>query len=255
MLHNLLDYFKSTDHFIHLQINFLKQDYIYQLSPESYSIKNILRKDEFYIEKEFVIPDPNDQYSYLTEYKKELFYKDYLPTVISKIAEDYLGDFFNKIREDHIEDQKNRRKYLSEEKNSVNQIFENLDQFNFIGVGLVNELKIQIIEIEKVLKSPVLFNDKYIKIDKLTLTGWKEQDLLLFFTFLKEQKVISPKVTDADLGMFLERNFCVEKDDVVTELDKLNKSLSFFASGNKKTYKAEVRLKRLFDKFNINSSD
>ena len=71
----------------------------------------------------------------------------------------------------------------------------------------------------------------------------------MFFTFLKEQKVISPSVTDGDLGLFLERNFCVEKNDEVTELDNLNKSLSYFASGKKDTYKAQVRLKRLFDKF------
>ena len=68
------------------------------------------------------------------------------------------------------------------------------------------------------------------------------------FNKIKEN-VISPSVTDVDLGLFLERNFCVEKDDVVTTLDDLNRSLHDFKSGIKKTHKTEVRLKRLFNKF------
>src|SRR5690606_3196752 len=111
------------------------------------------------------------------------------------------------------------------------------------------ELKGQLLQLEIAVNSPTLYNDKYLKVDKLTFKGWKEQDLLLFFTFLKEQKVISPSVTNGDLGWFLDSNFCIEKNDEVTELDKMNKSLSYFASGKKDTYKGQVRLKRLFDKF------
>ncbi len=245
----LIDYFISIDTFIDLQINFLKQDYLYQLTPESFSIERELLKEDFYIRDEHILPVDNDPYSCTAEYTKRYFYKNYLPRIISSISADYLDVFYDDIREEFLENQKARRKFIKEKRKYISSIYESINQFSFLDSLLLNSLKSQIIEIEKVVYSPELYSDKYLKAGKLSLIGWKEQDLLLFFTFLREQKVISPSVTDADLGLFLERNFCVEKDDEVFELDNLNKNLSDFASGKKGTYKAQVRLKRLFDKF------
>src|SRR5690606_2798813 len=113
-----------------------------------------------------------------------------------------------------LEDQKKRRKFLNDEKKRISLIYDNIEQFNFINIRLFTEIKAQLIEIEKALHSPTLYNDKYLKFEKLALIGWKEQDLLMFFNFLRTEKVIDKNVTDADLGLFLERNFCVEKDDI-----------------------------------------
>src|SRR5690606_27612568 len=208
-----------------------------------------LRKEDFYINEQKPLPhsqDPNGT-SYTTT--KKYFFEEHLIDVISNLSTNYLDDFYHYIREDLLEDQKQRRKFLNDEKKRISLIYDNIEQFNFINIRLFTELKSQLVQIEIAVNSPTLYNDKYLKVDKLSFKGWKEQDLLLFFTFLKEQKIISPSVTDADLGLFLERNFCVEKDDVVSELDGLNKNLSYFASGKKSTHKAQVRLKRLFDKF------
>ena len=244
-----IDHFVNEQSFIDLQINFLKQDFFYQMDPEPIPFERSLRKEDFYINEQKPLPhsqDPNGT-SYTT--KKKYFFEEHLIDVISNLSTNYLEDFYDYIREDLLESQKERRKFLNDEKKRVASIIDNIDQFNFIDFRLFTELKGQLLQLEIAVNSPTLYNDKYLKVDKLTFKGWKEQDLLLFFTFLKEQKVISPSVTDGDLGLFLERNFCVEKNDEVTELDNLNKSLSYFASGKKGTYKAQVRLKRLFDKF------
>lgn len=245
----LLDYFKDIDSFIDLQHDFQKQDYHYDMNPEfNPGFEKGLIKEEFSINNRVYAPYEEDPYNTSFTIEKFYFYKDFLPRTISQISSNFLQDFYSYIREDLLEDQKERRKFLNEQKKSVSKIFENINQFDFIGFSLFNELQAQIIEIEKAVHSPTLYNDKYLKADKLSLIGWKEQDLLMFFNFLRKEKVISPSVTDVDLGLFLERNFCVEKDDEVTSLENLNKKLHDFTSGIKKTYKTEVRLKRLFNK-------
>lgn len=245
-----IDYFIDTESFIDLQIDFLKQDFIYLMDSEAHGgFDRVFRKDDFFITQQVPLlheQDPNG-YSFGTE--RLYFYANYLDYIINQLSINYLNDLYDYIREDLLEDQKKRRKFLNEEKKRIASLIDNINQFNFIDFRLFTELKSQLCQIEIAVNSPTLYNDKYLKVDRLAFKGWKEQDLLLFFTFLKEQKVISPSITDADLGLFLERNFCVEKDDVVSELDNLNKNLSDFASGKKKTHKAEVRLKRLFDKF------
>lgn len=245
----LIDYFKDTDSFITLQRDFQKQDYHYDMDSgfDPGFDKNLI-KEEFSISKRIYTAYEEDPYNTSFKIEKYFFYKDFLPTTINKISSNYLEDFYNYIREDLLEDQKKRRKFLNEQKKSITNTYDKLSQFDFIGSANFNELKAQIIEIEKAVYSPTLHNDKYLKVDKLSLIGWKEQDLLMFFNFLRKEKIISSSVTDADLGLFLERNFCVEKDDEVTSLENLNKKLHDFTSGIKKTYKTEVRLKRLFNK-------
>lgn len=251
----LIDYFVDKESFIDLQIDFLKQDFFYSMNQDDLPpYKRILLTEDFSISEQIPLPYSEDPNGISYDTHNIFFYKTFLPAKIKRLSDDFLYDFYNYIREELLENQKERRKFLNEQKKRVASVIDNIGQFNFIDFRLFTELKSQLCQIEFAVNSPTLFNDKFLKVDKLAFKGWKEQDLLLFFTFLKEQKVISPSVTDADLGLFLERNFCVEKDDEVTELDNLNKNLSYFASGNKKTYKAEVRLKRLFDKFNINSS-
>lgn len=244
----LIDYFVDKESFIDLQIDFLKQDFLYDedcFPP----FKRILLTEDFCISEQIPLPYSEDPNGISYDTHNIFFYKTFLPAKIKRISYDFLEYFYDYIREELLESQKDRRKFLNEQKKRVASVIDNIDQFNFIDFRLFTELKSQLCQIEFAVNSPTLYNDKYLKVDKLAFKGWKEQDLLLFFTFLKEQKVISPSVTDADLGLFLERNFCVEKDDEVTELDNLNKSLSYFASGKKDTYKAQVRLKRLFSKF------
>lgn len=245
----IIEYFKNHDEFIKLQLHFLKQDYVYQSGPEYFTIEKVLNKEDFFIEKEFIVPDPKDQYSYLTEYIKEYFYKDYLPNIISKLSEDYLEGFYDYIREDYIDNQKERRKFLIEQRKYVESYYENLNQFSFLDNNLINALKIQIIEIQKVLNSPVLYNDKLLKGDKLSLIGWNETDLVTFFNFLRAQKVID-FLSDVELGRFLERNFCVENQDgQVMTLDSLNKRLNDLKNVNKLNDRSEKRLSDLFKKF------
>lgn len=250
-----IDYFINEQSFIDLQIDFLKKDHYYKMDPEVLgNFQREFRKEDFYIQEQVPSSNGKEPHGYSYEFNKVYFYKNYLGYIINQLTQNYLNYFYDYIREDLLENQKDRRKFLNEEKKRIASILDNINQFDFIDFRLFTELKGQLLQIEIAVNSPTLYNDKYLKETKLELVGWKEQDLLLFFTFLKEQNIIKPKITDADLGLFLERNFCVEKDDVVTELDNLNKNLSYFASGKKDTYKAQVRLKRLFDKFNINSS-
>jgi len=246
----LIDYFVDKESFIDLQIDFLKQDFVYNMNSELFTgFERVLRKEDFYIEEQIPLPQSEDPNGISFLMQKLYFYETYLTTVISKLSSNYLNDFYNYIREDLLEDQRKRRKFLNDEKKRISLIYDNIEQFNFINIRLFTEIKAQLIEIEKALHSPTLYNDKYLKFEKLALTGWKEQDLLMFFNFLRTEKVIDKNVTDADLGLFLERNFCVEKDDVATSLDNINKKLHDFNTGIKKTHKTEVRLKRLFDKF------
>lgn len=244
----LIDYFVDKESFIDLQIDFLKQDFLYDedcFPP----FKRILLTEDFCISEQIPLPYSEDPNGISYDTHNIFFYKTFLPAKIKRISYDFLEHFYDYIREELLESQKDRRKFLNEQKKRIGSVIDNIDQFNFIDFRLFTELKSQLLQIEIAINSPTLYNDKYLKVDKLSFKGWKEQDLLMFFTFLRKENVISPSVTDVDLGLFLERNFCVEKDDVVTTLDDLNRSLHDFKSGIKKTHKTEVRLKRLFNKF------
>src|SRR5690554_3094302 len=245
-----IEYFRDIESFIDLQVEFTKEDFIYLNNPEiSHLVKRKFISEDFYIQDQVPLSHKEDPTGLSYGFEKRYFYKDHLPYVIKRISFDYLEGFYDHIREELLEDQKKRRKFLDEEKKHIASIFENINQFNFLESSVFNELKAQIIEIEKAIHSPTLYNDKFLKADKLTLKGWKEQDLLIFFNFLREQKVIDFKVSDVDLGRFLERNFCVEKDEEISILESLNKKLNEIKNGKKFTLKSEIRLQRLFQKF------
>lgn len=247
----LIDYFKDKDSFIDLQLDFLRKD-CHDAYKVTGQLTRVLSKEDFFRHEHSFVPSKTfKEGDYADDYVsiiKVYFYRDYLPQLIKDISSNYLEDFYLYIRDYLIDDAKARRKFLYEQKKFLSNIYDDIEQFNFIEPSVFNELKAQIIEIEKAVNLPTLNNDKYLKSERLALIGWKEQDLLVFFNFLREQNVISPKVTDMDLGIFLERCFCVEKDDEVSSLDSLNKKLNYIKSGKKDIHKSEVRLKRLFDK-------
>ena len=69
-----IDYFVNEQSFIDLQINFLKQDFFYQMDPEPIPFERSLRKEDFYINEQKPLPhsqDPNGT-SYTT--KKKYFF-------------------------------------------------------------------------------------------------------------------------------------------------------------------------------------
>lgn len=241
-----INFFKSIDSFVDLQIQFLEQNLAYD---EYNSIKRFLQKEDFYILEEATEPVVNDKFSFNSTIQPFYFYKDFLPKIISDLSKEFLSDFYKELREDYLESQKDRRKFLNDKKKLVASIIDNLNQFEFMEFSLFTELKSQLCQIEIAVNSPALYNDKPSKMDKLSLIGWKEQDLLMFFNFLRKEKIIDINVTDADLGNFIERNFCVEKDEVVSSLERLNKKLNYLYSGKKDTVKSEIRLRRLFNKF------
>lgn len=243
-----IDHFVNEQSFIDLQINFLKQDFFYQMDPEPIPFERSLRKEDFYINEQKPLPhsqDPNGT-SYTT--KKKYFFEEHLIDVISNLSTNYLEDFYDYIREDLLDDQKQRRKFLNDEKKRIDFIFQNINQFEFIGLRKLNELKAQLIEIEKAVHSPTLYNDKHLKLDRLTLNGWNETDLVTFFHFLRKEKVID-FISDGELGKFLERNFCVVNDnDEISSLERLNKKLNDFKNVNRMNDKSLKRLRNLFEK-------
>lgn len=246
----LIDYFVDKDSFIDLQIDFLKQDFVYSMNSELFTgFERVLRKEDFYIEEQIPLPQSEDPNGISFSMQKLYFYETYLATVISKLSSNYLNDFYNYIREDLLESQKDRRKFLNEEKKRVASIIDNINQFNFIDFRLFTELKSQLCQIEFAINSPTLYNDKYLKVDKLALHKWNETDLVTFFHFLRTQKVID-FISDAELGRFLERSFCVENDEgEVSSLDSLNKRLNDLKNVNKLNDRSEKRLSDLFKKF------
>lgn len=245
----LIDYFVDKESFIDLQIDFLKQDFVYSMNSELFpGFERVLRKDDFYIEEQIALPQSEDPNGISFIMQNVYFYETYLGTLISKLSSNYLNDFYNYIREDLLEDQRKRRKFLNDEKKRISLIYDNIEQFNFINIRLFTEIKAQLIEIEKALHSPTLYNDKYLKADKLTLHNWNETDLVTFFHFLRSQKVID-FISDAELGRFLERSFCVENNDgEVSSLDSLNKKLNDLKNVNRLSDKSTKRLRAIFEK-------
>ena len=246
-----IEYFRDIESFIDLQVEFTKEDFIYLNNPEiSHLVKRKFISEDFYIQDQVPLSHKEDPTGLSYGFEKRYFYKDHLPYVIKRISFDYLEGFYDHIREELLEDQKKRRKFLDEEKKHIASIFENINQFNFLESSVFNELKAQIIEIEKAIHSPTLYNDKFLKADKLTLKGWNETDLVTFFNFLRNQNVID-FISDAELGRFLERNFCVEREDSeISFLDSLNKRLNDIKNTNKLNDRSEKRLYNLFQKIN-----
>ncbi|MBA5791533.1 hypothetical protein H1R17_12785 [Flavobacterium sp. xlx-214] len=244
-----IDYFTNEQSFIELQIDFLKEDFRYQMNPEYFpKFEKILIKEEFSIEDQVPLPHKEDPNGFSYDLQKRFFYKDFLPSIIKKLSSNFLEDFYNYIREDLLESQKERHKFLNEQKKFIANIFDNINQFDFIEFSLFTELKSQLLQIEIAVSSPTLYNDKYLKNDKLALHSWNETDLVTFFHFLRTHKVID-FISDGELGRFLERNFCVENDDgEVLSLDSLNKRLNDLKNTNKLNDRSEKRLSDLFKK-------
>ena len=246
----LIDYFVDKESFIDLQIDFLKQDFFYSMNQDDLPpYKRILLTEDFSISEQIPLPYSEDPNGISYDTHNIFFYKTFLPAKIKRISYNFLEHFYDYIREELLESQKDRRKFLNEQKKRVASVIDNIDQFNFIDFRLFTELKSQLCQIEFAVNSPTLFNDKYLKVDKLALHNWNETDLVTFFHFLRTQKVID-FVSDAELGRFLERNFCVENDDVeVSSLDSLNKRLNDLKNENKINDRSEKRLSDLFKNF------
>lgn len=245
-----IDYFINQESFIDLQIDFLKQDHYYKMDSEVFgNLQREFRKEDFYIQEQVPSSSGKEPHGYSYEFNKVYFYKNYLGNIINQLTQNYLNDFYDYIREDLLESQRDRRKFLNEEKKRIATIIDNLDQFNFIDFRLFTELKGQLLQIEIAVNSPTLYNDKYIKLEKLALHNWNETDLVTFFNFLRTQKVID-FISDAELGRFLERNFSVENDNgEVTSFESLNKRLNDLKNVNKLNDRSEKRLTELFKKF------
>lgn len=241
--------FENIDAFKQLQRKFLLEDFHYD--PQEPYLKEIDYKGDFYIG----IAEPYSVKvgkNYVDNYTIEKYYfqKNYLKSVIKSLATEYVEDFYYELREDYMDDVKQRKNHILKKHTEVRNISDNLNQFNFLDKEIYYELLAQFLDIEKAIHNPTLTNDKVFKADRLTLKGWNETDLVTFFSFLRSQKVID-FISDAELGRFLERNFCVErKNGEVSFLDSLNKRLNDIKNTNKLNDRSEKRLYNLFQKIN-----
>jgi len=240
--------FENIDTFKQLQRKFLSEDFHQQ---QDIPYPQINYKEDFYIG----VAEPYEVKAgkgYIDNYTIEKYYfqKDYLKSAIKSLATEYVSDFYYELRENYLDNTKERKKYILLERKNVASISDNLNQFDFLDKEIYYELLAQFLDIEKAIHNPTLTNDKVFKADRLTLKGWNETDLVTFFSFLRSQKVID-FISDAELGRFLERNFCVERENgEVSFLDNLNKRLNDIKNTNKLNDRSEKRLYNLFQKFN-----
>ena len=247
----LLDYFKDIDSFIELQHDFQKQDYHHDLDPKfDPGFVNVVIKEEFSINSKVYTRYEEDPHNTSFTIEKYYFYKDFLPRTISKISSNFLKDFYNYIREELLESQKERRKFLNEQKKRVASIIDNIEQFNFIDFRLFTELKSQLCQIEIAINSPTLYNDKYIGADRIKLEGWNKIDMIALFYFLRQEGAIE-NVSDIKLGHFIERFFCVEQNDKFEELAEINKKISGIKKQDVTISKSTERIREFFKNIDL----
>ena len=166
--------FRDIESFQKLQRDFLEQDYNYL---QDFPYPKINYKEDFYIE----YPEPYTIQSgrnYIDSYTTEryYFYKNYLKPALKSLSSDYIVEFYSELREDYIDDAKQRKNHILKQRTEVRNIFDNLNQFDFLEKEIYNELYAQLFEIERVVSNDALTNEKEYKIDKIALKNWNRTD-------------------------------------------------------------------------------
>jgi len=221
------------------------------MDPQAHGgFKMILRKQDFYITQQVPLPHDQDPGGHFFGTEKHYFYQSYLIYIIKQISANYLQDFYDCIREDLLDSQKERRKFLNDEKKRIASIIDNIDQFNFIDFRLFTELKSQLLQIEIAVNSPTLYNDKYIGADRIKLEGWNKIDMIALFYFLRQEGVIE-NVSDIKLGHFIERFFCIENNNEFEELNEINKKISGIKKQDVTISKSTERIRKFFKNIDL----
>src|SRR5690606_28254059 len=121
----LIDYFVDKESFIDLQIDFLKQDFFYSMNQDDLPpYKRILLTEDFSISEQIPLPYSEDPNGISYDIHNIFFYKTFLPAKIKRLSDDFLYDFYNYIREELLENQKERRKFLNEQKIRVASVID-----------------------------------------------------------------------------------------------------------------------------------
>jgi len=244
--------FRNIESFQKLQRNFLEQDFHYQ---QDVPYPKINYKEDFYIvyPEYYCVQSGRD---YIDEYttEKYYFYKNYLKQALKSLSSDYIVEFYSELREDYMDNVKQRKNHILKKRTEVRNIFDNLNQFDFLEKEIYNELHAQLFEIERVVSNDALTNEKEYKIDKIALKNWNRTDLITLFYYLRQEGAIED-VSDIKLGNFIEKNFCVEEEGEVETLLRINKKLSGVKTGVNPVKKAIKRLQDFFSKIDIESQD
>lgn len=247
MKHFLIDHFVDTESFIDLQIDFLKQDFLYVMNQDDFPpFKRILLTEDFSILEQMPLSYSDDPNGISYELEKVFFYRDYLSKRLKYLAQDYIHDFHKYIRREleeiefavlgkRSESKEEKRKIIliqqrinktidakiSEVKNIVNSV----GNFKFLPADIYNCLNIQLNDILKAVSDPSLKSEKSFHIGKLCFNDFTSFDVAVFFYHLRDVGLFK-YVGHAEYSRFIESNFCTRQNDAFIELVKIEEYLS-----------------------------
>jgi hypothetical protein len=238
--------FSTKLNFLNLQNKFLSYDERnigiveeIQLNRKEFGIYTDVSKQDFYITYKTI--ELNGDY-----YEDIFFYKDFLTSNINSLATISINQVILRINKEFRHKSVERKEFIFETIENAKKI--NFEIFN--AIYLPDNIKVRL-DTQITLFLNFLYEDDFFKYEnvyeKKIKLKMNKNDILTFFTLLKQQKIIKYPF-DAELGNLIDNHFLFYdyKSETYKEIKNSNKLLSDYKNGSRTIKKSIERLKNIF---------
>jgi len=147
----LIDYFKNKQTYLKLQNYFSSKDFYNGMTNTVVNDTEIIKEDFSISEQRGIYNE--DSILVDTEMIPRYFQKDYLSLKVKEIYQDFSSQVEYSIRRNYLGEIKERKNYILFLRSEINEILENIEQFNFLIPEVYESL------FDQISKCSTLIND------------------------------------------------------------------------------------------------
>lgn len=243
--------FSTELNFLNLQNKFLSYDERsigmveeLQSSGEKGIFKEVKKEEFFIIYKTIGINN-------LDHYEKIYFYKEFITKNIEVAASLVIDQIIARIKKDFSYNESERNSYITRTIKNIKNVHSKIINADYLSDNIRASIFIQIeLILEYLHEEDVL--DNLFKFEEKIKLKVNKNDILTFFTLLRQQGVIDYKY-NAELGKLIDNHFLYydKSSNDYKEIKHSNKLLSEYVNGSKTITKSITRLKTFFTKDNF----
>src|SRR5690606_25098715 len=178
------------------------------------------------------------------------FIADYLNAEIPKLSERYINQVKDNISKYYLADEKERKNYILLQRHQINNLYENIEDYNFIGEELLQKLKSEIIKALEFIYDDSLVEEELTNLGKIPI-NMPEIDFINVMMQLADNSFIKV-YNDVELANIIQNKFTIYKgkDQENKPIKNCYKKINGYRNGSKPNYKSLERIRELFKKFN-----
>lgn len=228
--------FKTEENYLRLQNKFARFGEKNNIIEDDY--EKVIKED-FTIIYKCINPGTD-----LEDYIELSFNNNFLFPKINKLASDYINWFKNYLEKNlYIEEEKIKPLATLQLKKFIELKENNISDSKYLNkkirVILSNQIEIIIEYLSNVHLLPNYTIDDKLKVNL------NKTDILVLFTLLREKGIINSPY-DAELGLFIDKNFLYKKANTYITIKKAGKVVNDVKNFNKPIGKSIKKLKNIF---------